>query len=174
VCGVTRTHGSLRGSLREDGSISSGKQSVLFSAIGSGYFFMAFVAIVVSVISASYYLRIIRELHSESDYEKKTSETGSIIMSESDGDPFLYLSNKVSHSKLFTASGAYGLESNRSLFLPSFQIYPGAAVNKTYLNLTNTHAFIIATLTLSIIFYVLKPSILLNSAVLSTLSLFYF
>lgn len=148
-----------------------GKQSVLFAAIGSGYFFMAFVAIVVSVISASYYLRIIRELHSESDYEKKTSETGSIIMSESDGGPFLYLSNKVSHSTLFTASG---LESNRSIFLPSFQIYPGAAVNKTYLNLTNTHAFIIATLTLSIIFYVLKPSILLNSAVLSTLSLFYF
>jgi NADH-ubiquinone oxidoreductase chain 2 len=123
-----------------------GKQSVLFAAIGSGYLFMAFVAIVVSVISASYYLRIIRELHSESYFYKNRSETGSIIMSES-----------------------YG-----SSFLPHILEVPGASANKTYLNLTNIHAFIIASLTLSIIFYVLKPSILLNSAVLSTLSLFYF
>jgi len=97
-----------------------GKQSILSSAIGSGYFFMAFVAIVVSVISASYYLKIIRELHSETI-------------------PTLNLDDKNIHLKL---------------------------------NLTNIHSFIIAMLTLSILFFVLKPSIILNSTVLLSLSLF--
>jgi NADH-ubiquinone oxidoreductase chain 2 len=41
------------------------KQFVLYSAIQSGYYFMAFIAILVSVISASYYLKIIRLLHTE-------------------------------------------------------------------------------------------------------------
>jgi len=97
-----------------------GKQSVLSSAIGSGYFFMAFVAIIVSVISASYYLKIIRELHSEAI-------------------PTLNVDEKNIHSKL---------------------------------NLTNIHSFIISMLTLSILFFVLKPSIILNSTVLLSLSLF--
>jgi len=42
----------------------------------------------------------------------------------------------------------------------------------TYLNFTNVHAFIIATLTLYILFFALKPSIILNSVVLSTLNIF--
>jgi NADH-ubiquinone oxidoreductase chain 2 len=41
------------------------KQFVLYSAIQSGYYFMAIIAILVSVISASYYLKIIRLLHTE-------------------------------------------------------------------------------------------------------------
>lgn len=40
------------------------KQFVLFSAIQSGYYFISIVGIIVSVISASYYLKIIRVLHS--------------------------------------------------------------------------------------------------------------
>ena len=36
------------------------KQFVLYSAIQSGYYFMAIVGIVVSVISASYYLKLIQ------------------------------------------------------------------------------------------------------------------
>jgi hypothetical protein len=39
------------------------KQFVLYSAVQSGYFFISIVAILVSVISASYYLKIIRVLH---------------------------------------------------------------------------------------------------------------
>src|ERR1700733_5412087 len=41
------------------------KQFVLYSAIQSGYYFMAIIAILVSIISASYYLKIIRLLHTE-------------------------------------------------------------------------------------------------------------
>jgi NADH-ubiquinone oxidoreductase chain 2 len=40
-----------------------GKQIVLYSATHSGYYFMSFVAIIVSVISASYYLKIVRVIH---------------------------------------------------------------------------------------------------------------
>ena len=40
------------------------KQFVLYSAIQSGYYFISIVGIIASVISASYYLKIIRVLHS--------------------------------------------------------------------------------------------------------------
>jgi NADH-ubiquinone oxidoreductase chain 2 len=140
-----------------------GKQSILFAAIGNGYFFMAIVAIVVSVISASYYLRIIRDLHSEPENTK--SDLSSIIVPENE------VQEMVINPKL--------LDMNEKLsgFVPGSApcvMASGPAAHNTHLILTNTHAFIIASLTLSIIFYVLKPSILLNSAVLSTLSLFYF
>src|SRR5436305_1383422 len=39
------------------------KQFVLYSAIQGGYYFISIIAILVSVISASYYLKIIRILH---------------------------------------------------------------------------------------------------------------
>jgi NADH-ubiquinone oxidoreductase chain 2 len=40
-----------------------GKMAVLYSAIHSGYYFIAIIAIILSVISASYYLYIIRVIH---------------------------------------------------------------------------------------------------------------
>ena len=39
------------------------KQMVLYSAVHSGYYFMSVLAIIVSVISAAYYLRIVRVIH---------------------------------------------------------------------------------------------------------------
>lgn len=43
-----------------------GKQMILYSATHRGYYFLSLVAILVSVISASYYLNIIRVIHFES------------------------------------------------------------------------------------------------------------
>ena len=40
--------------------------------------------------------------------------------------------------------------------------------------ITSSHSFLISTLTLSILLFVLKPSILLNSTQLLSLSLFYY
>ena len=96
------------------------KQFVLYSAIESGYYFLSILAIIVSVISASYYLKIIKVLHST---------------------PTPPLSNE-------NEAGAT--------------------------NITNFHSFLISTLTLSIFFFVLKPSLLLNSTQLLSLSLFYY
>jgi NADH-ubiquinone oxidoreductase chain 2 len=39
------------------------KQFVLYSAVLNGYFYITIIAILVSIISASYYLKIIKVLH---------------------------------------------------------------------------------------------------------------
>ena len=108
------------------------KQFVLYSAIQSGYYFMAIVGIIVSVISASYYLKIIRVLHSES----VTPELNNLA----DGQD----------------------TDNSNITSPTESI------------ITSFHSFLISTLTLSILLFVLKPSILLNSTQLLSLSLFYY
>jgi len=99
------------------------KQFVLYSALQSGYYFMSIVAILVSVISASYYLKIIRVLHTEDNISIDT----------------------ITNSN----------ETNNSV-------------------LSNLHSFLISILTLSILLFVIKPSIILNSTQLLSLSLFNF
>lgn len=92
------------------------KQMVLYSSMQSGYYFMSIVAIIVSIISASYYLKIVRVLFSDT------------IENKSD-----------------------------NIDLPI---------------ITNAHSFIISTLTLTILLFILKPSILLNSTQLLSLTLY--
>src|ERR1700759_2484109 len=87
------------------------KQFVLYSAIESGYYFMSIAGILVSIISASYYLRIIRILHTE-NLESAHTNTA----------------NK------------------------------GSATSQV--EISNTHSLIISILTLLILFFILKPSIL--------------
>jgi NADH-ubiquinone oxidoreductase chain 2 len=106
------------------------KQFVLYSAVQSGYYFIAIVAILVSVVSASYYLKIIKVLHTETENIKQDSES--------------ILSNNID-SKLDN------YEDNL---------------------LTNFHSFLISSLTLSILLFILKPSLILNSTQLLSLSLF--
>lgn len=113
------------------------KQFVLYSAIQSGYYFMSIVAIIVSVISASYYLKIIRILHSTPALRGEVDLLDQGLM-----------------SKKTTRDNANITHSESMI--------------------TNFHSFLISTLTLSIFFFVLKPSLLLNSTQLLSLSLFYF
>nr|YP_009348152.1 NADH dehydrogenase subunit 2 [Hericium coralloides]APX41105.1 NADH dehydrogenase subunit 2 [Hericium coralloides] len=98
------------------------KQFVLYSALQNGYYFMSIVAIIVSIISASYYLKIIRVLHTE---EESNAITIKSINSEEEN----------------TIINSY-------------------------------HSFLISSLTLSILLFILKPTIILNSTTLLTLSLF--
>ena len=110
------------------------KQFVLYSAIESGYYFMAISGILVSIISASYYLRIIRILHTE---------------------------------------GPEGIELNKSI-PASYPLGGTAAVDETNttVGISNIHSLLISSLTLLILFFVLKPSILLKSTQLLSLSLY--
>jgi NADH-ubiquinone oxidoreductase chain 2 len=98
------------------------KQFVLYSAVQSGFFFMSIIAIIVSVVSASYYLKIIKVLHTE-------NETNSNKIEKETSNEFV---------------------------------------------LTNNHSFLISTLTLTILLFILKPSLVLNSTQLLSLSLFNF
>ena len=86
---------------------------------------MAIIGIIVSVISASYYLKIIRVLHSAD-----ISDSANAIPSSS---------------------------------VVQLEYYAAP---------TNFHSFMMSTLTLSILLFILKPSILLNSTQLLSLSLF--
>lgn len=94
------------------------KYYVLYSAIDSQYYLIAIIAILTSVISASYYIKIIRVLHTEE-------------------------SNTNSNST----------ESNE-------------------LVLNNFHSFLISSLTLGILLFLIKPTIILNSVQLLSILLF--
>ncbi len=96
------------------------KAGVLYSSTQNGYYFISIIAIIVSVISAYYYLQIIKVMHFDSNNDPANINTSS------------------------------------------------------NLSVTNIHSFIIATLTLSILLFILKPSILLNSIHLMALNIFYF
>ena len=115
------------------------KQFVLYSALQSGYNFISIVAILVSVVSASYYLKIIKVLYSETSEEYEINENKSQVN--------ILLINKID-----------------------------SEINKENIDtrLTNFHSFLISTLTLSILFFIFKPSLILNSTLLLSLSLFNF
>ena len=106
------------------------KQFVLYSAIQNGYYFISFTAILVSVISASYYLKIVKVLYTEEN-----------------------------HNFNLTAAAAF---SSRNLNF----------CNNNYNYLSNVHSFLISILTLAILLFIIKPSIILNSTQLLSLSLF--
>ena len=95
------------------------KQFVLYAAIQKGYYFISIVAIIVSVISASYYLNVIKILH-VSDIDSKET------------------------------------------------------LARTNYEISSIHSFIISTLTISIFLFILKPSLLLNSTAILSLTLFHF
>jgi len=128
------------------------KQFVLYSAVQSGYNFIALVAIIVSVISASYYLKIIRVLHTESlEYHEGFKESNNSLLLEN--------TNK---------------ESNNSLLLENTNKESLNKYDNSEILLTNFHSFLISSLTLSILLFILKPSLILNSTQLLSLSLFNF
>jgi NADH-ubiquinone oxidoreductase chain 2 len=106
------------------------KQFVLYSAIQNGYYFMSIIAIIVSIISASYYLKIIKILFTQEENRSEYSDKELEIIKEIN---------------------------------PTLEI-----------EISSTNSFIISTLTLSILLFVLKPSIFLNSTTILSLSLFNF
>jgi len=114
------------------------KQFVLYSAIENGYYFMSIAGILVSIISASYYLRIIRILHTETGAPIAPAQ-GKALQTQANPNVLNKTINDPANSKL---------------------------------EISNIHSLIISILTLLILFFILKPSILLKSTQLLSLSLF--
>jgi NADH-ubiquinone oxidoreductase chain 2 len=113
------------------------KLFVLYSAVQNGYYFISIVAILVSVVSASYYLKIIKVLHTSPEEE----DTSYVVLS------------------------------NDKLTSNSHNNNEGEVQNTI---LTNFHSYLISSLTLFILFFILKPTLILNSTQLLSLSLFNF
>jgi NADH-ubiquinone oxidoreductase chain 2 len=127
------------------------KQFVLYSSIQNGYNFMSILAILTSVISASYYLKIIRLLNTE---EEENSHNNNFILNSS---------TKSEEVKWSTIKDSVII--NNKQFGESYESSKA---------LTNFHSFLISSLTLTIILFVFKPSIILNLTQLLSLSLYNF
>ena len=127
------------------------KQFVLYSAVQSGYYFMSIIAIIVSIISASYYIKIIRVLHTETEEQQGPLHKSNVTVP-------LTLCDQ-------TVPGPIANDP-----LQGGRVFAGGELSI----ISNFHSYLISTLTLSILFFILKPSILLNSTQLLSLSLFNF
>jgi len=122
------------------------KLFVLFSAISSSGFelFLAIIAIIVSVISAYYYLRIIKVLYTEE---------------EVDNNKIAYANNENSIEEV---SRMAGRQKGWATAATTLEI------------LTNLHSLIIAVLSLFLVFFFLNPVLILTSTRVLSLSLFNF
>jgi NADH-ubiquinone oxidoreductase chain 2 len=102
---------------------------VLYSALQSGYNFITFICILVSVISASYYLKIIKVIFTRSNYDFS--------------------------------------QYNNTILFKNYKI-----INKNFevIVLSNIHSYLISALTLINLFFILKPSLILNSTQLLSLN----
>jgi NADH-ubiquinone oxidoreductase chain 2 len=121
------------------------KQLVLYSAIQNGYYFISIVAILVSIISCSYYLQIIKVIFSNEEIKDSSN-----------------LNNKLNYNTVEILN-----EECHSVAAASQQLRGNEII------LTNTHSYLISTLTFIILLFFIKPTLILNSTQLLSLSLFY-
>ena len=120
------------------------KQAVLLSAVKNGFIFLALVGIITSVISAAYYLRVIKVMVFDPYLSvAESNEIKSDNYSLTDKGNFKEMNNNYSSLDLQT--------------------------NK----MSNSLSFSISILTVLTLFFVLKPLLILNSAHIMALSIFY-
>src|ERR1700679_3434221 len=176
------------------------KQFVLYSALQNGYYFISLIAIIVSVISASYYLKIIKVLHTDHDYfEAKLLEgavegakVGECLTADIPTFAFGYAqpllltaatqrqkakakgeAKVVTFTTLTLKKQKLGVEPRVGVSLSQSQSYDPILLDldleQSKTTLTNTHSFLISSLTLIILLFFIKPSIILNSTQLLSL-----
>ncbi len=129
------------------------KLFVLFSAISISEYFLAIIAIIVSVISAYYYLRIIKVLYTEDNNKSTSGYT---------------VSTTTSNASEVQVKGVAGLPN-----LPQ-QNTVTAVQSTAPLILTNLHSLVIAVLSLFLVLFFLNPVLILTSTRVLSLSLFNF
>lgn len=128
------------------------KQFVLFSSIENGYNFLSIVAILVSVISASYYLKLIKITFF--DYLPSLKKNTIYLL------PSFYIKAQ-GHNAVAT-------------FATQEAVAPQQKQDKIWFlcAVSEIHSYIIAILTFLILFFFLDPSILLNVTQLISLTIF--
>jgi NADH-ubiquinone oxidoreductase chain 2 len=141
------------------------KQFVLYSALESGYYFISIIAIIVSVISASYYLKIIKVLHLVPTMQAQAENSTIVDHTTSEYKATENLVVNTTADIIVPINLSNNLNYKQSIADTSY-------ASQGTINLTNFHSFLISSLTLSIVFFIFKPSIILNSTQLLSLSLF--
>ena len=130
------------------------KQQVLYASISSEFIFLSFVAIIMSVISAYYYLKIIKVSHFENVSDVKFKE-------------FLSIFNN--HVIIKDLNNLELIKENKE---NSLNIGSCSASLDTEI-LSNGITFLISLLTLIITLFIIKPNLLLNSTHILALNIFY-
>lgn len=118
------------------------KYAVLYSAIHNGYYFISLVAILASVVSAAYYLRIVR---------------------------VLYFSAVITGSYFWSKIKKGNEEENLSIPVLRLKAQGNETSDQV---ITSSHAYVIAVLTVFIVLFVLQPSLILNSTQLMAMSIY--
>ena len=127
------------------------KQQVLYASISSEFIFLSFVAIIMSVISAYYYLKIIKVSHFENVSNVKFKEALSFLMNHA-------IIKDKNNLELSKENKEYSLNLGSNL---DTEI------------LSNGITFLISLLTLIITLFIIKPNLLLNSTHILALNIFY-
>jgi NADH-ubiquinone oxidoreductase chain 2 len=176
------------------------KQFVLFSSIENGNNFLSIVAILVSVISASYYLRLIKITFfdtADNNIILKCKDTNEVLCSASplpsalqglgaigtqaNGKNKVYEGEKkasAEHASLTLPSALQGLGTpvkliNNNFADPLFLQFPAyTSAHFGTLLISKIHSYLVAILTFLILFFFLDPSILLNVTQLISLTIF--
>jgi len=104
-------------------------------------------------VSASYYLKIIKILHTSNKLENENQNTAKEY-NTTNKSTLLDSSNIISNTSLENKTNLY------------------QEVESTNTELTNFHSYLISLLTLSILLFILKPNLILNSTLLLSLSIF--
>lgn len=136
------------------------KQFVLFSSIENGNHFLSIIAILVSVISASYYLRLIKITFFDSP---SLALQHSIPLGVAEHEARVINNPVIYKDKLHLISLDSANEGKINLHFINNQ---GRAL------LSNFHSYIVAILTSLILLFFLDPSILLNGTQLISLTIF--
>jgi NADH-ubiquinone oxidoreductase chain 2 len=156
------------------------KAQLLYSSTQNGYYFISIVAILVSVISAYYYLQIIRVMHFDtpnlSQGHTAYNANGISDMTR----PALTSEGGVAATLVPSLGKGVGVEGSTTSSCSMLHATCSASSVgyadsfNPNLAITNTHSFLISIITLSLLLFILKPSILLNSIHLMALNIFYF
>lgn len=145
------------------------KQQILYASISAEYIFLSFIAIIMSVISAYYYLKIIKVSHfyNLSNLKGKESLFSKVAKYFNYSPIMLYSSDTKykNNTKLSSIKETKEYDIN---------IYPNSTEKDIIsVPLGEGITFIIASLTLIITLFIIKPNLLLNSTHILALNLFY-
>jgi len=121
------------------------KQQVLYASNSAGFYFLSLIAILVSIISASYYLKIIKVIHTY-PITPVLPYISVINVQQPTNNYSDVLNNNIKNTLLNTS-----YKKNNKF------------EKESYLYLTSIHSFIISVLTLSIILFILNPDLILQS-----------
>ena len=140
------------------------KQFVLYSALQNGYYFISILAIIVSVISASYYLKIVKLLVESPSPRNSSYFYSKNTPNKNEGNPAF------AGDETLPLARGQGISSTNAKGNGSASLIEQGFCEKV--EISNVHSYLISIFTITILLFFIKPSIILNSSKLLTLSLF--